>query len=51
MTTKIKQQTLIELLQKELDKTETMFYDKKVSHAYIIGYLQGLIKTTISELG
>jgi hypothetical protein len=49
MKTKNKQQILAEMLQKELNTTEQMWKEGK-SHAFIIGYLQGLIKTTISEL-
>jgi hypothetical protein len=49
METKTKQQILAEMLQKELDSTELMWKEGK-SHAFIVGYLKGLIKVTISEL-
>jgi len=46
-----KQQTasLIEVLQLSLDYSDHM-WDNKESHAKIIGYLQGTLKGTISEL-
>jgi hypothetical protein len=50
MKNKAKQQILAEILQKELDITEKMWDEKERSEAFIVGYLQGLIKTTISEL-
>lgn len=50
MKTKKQQQILAELLQKELDITEKMWNKKEQSHAFIIGYLQGIVKQAISEL-
>jgi hypothetical protein len=49
MKNKTKQQILAEMLQKELNSTEQM-WDEGKSHAFIVGYLKGLIKVTISEL-
>ena len=50
MKTKAKQRILAELLQKELDITEKMWEEKERSEAFIVGYLQGLVKQAISEL-
>ena len=51
MKTKAKQRILAELLlQKELDITEKMWDEKEKSEAFIVGYLQGLVKQAISEL-
>ncbi len=44
------QQILAEILQKELDATEKMWNEKERSEAFIVGYLQGLVKQAISEL-
>jgi hypothetical protein len=49
--TKQEQKILAESLQKQLDITDQMWKEDKFSHAYIIGWLQGVIKTTIVELG
>jgi hypothetical protein len=49
MKTKNRQQILAEILQKELITTEQM-WDEGKPHAFIVGYLKGLIKQTISEL-
>ena len=46
---KKKQQVLAEVLEAELAASEQMWKEGK-PHAYIVGYLQGLIKTTIKEL-
>jgi hypothetical protein len=50
MKNKTKQRILAELLQKELDVTEKMWNEKERSEAFIVGYLQGLVKQAISEL-
>ena len=46
-----KQQALAIVLQNTINETDRLFETKEQSHAYIIGYLQGAIKTTIYELG
>jgi hypothetical protein len=45
----VKTQALIKVLQKELDYSEKLWKEGQ-SHPFIIGYLQGVIKTTIIEL-
>ena len=42
--------TLIKLIEKQLIKTDTMFRDGSEPHAYIVGYLQGTLKTIQEEL-
>jgi hypothetical protein len=42
-------EAFIETLQTNLDKSEDM-WSKGISHAEIVGYLQGTIKGTISVL-
>lgn len=37
-------------LQEKLDHSDKMWEDGEFSHAFIIGYLQGIIKQTIDEL-
>jgi hypothetical protein len=49
MKNKTQQQQLVEMLQNRLNEVEQMWEENK-SHAYIIGYLQGTIKTVIIEL-
>lgn len=49
--TQHEQKVLAELLQKVIIKTNELFKTKEKSDAYIIGYLQGTIKTVIDELG
>jgi hypothetical protein len=39
-----------EILQQCLDQSESLWTSKTESHEYIIGYLQGAIKTVIREL-
>ena len=46
---KKKQQVLAEVLEAQLAASEQMWKEGK-PHAYIVGYLQGLIKSTIKEL-
>ena len=41
---------LKERLEKTLTATNEMFSDPKISKSYIIGYLEGAIKTTLTEL-
>jgi hypothetical protein len=41
---------ILKTLESLLQDSETQFTEKKVSHAYTIGYLQGGIKTIIKEL-
>ena len=48
MTKKEKKQ-IADKLQQAIDQTNKMF-DEQISHAYIIGWLQGSIKTAINEL-
>ena len=48
--TKKEQKILAESLQTQLDRTVQMWKDGQ-SPAYIVGYLQGVIKATIEELG
>jgi hypothetical protein len=50
MKDKSRQQILAEILQRELDVTEKMWNQKERSEAFIVGYLQGLVKQAISEL-
>ena len=46
----MKEKILADLLQKELEISEQLWKDGERSHAYIVGYLQGAIKGTITEL-
>ena len=41
---------ILELLKQSIIDTDKMFKTKSESHAYIVGWLQGVIKTTIEEL-
>jgi hypothetical protein len=50
MKTQTQQQILAEILQRELDITEKMWNEKEKSEAFIVGYLQGLVKQIILEL-
>lgn len=47
--TKEDQKILVDALQTQLDKTDQMWKEGR-SHAFIVGYLQGVIKATIVEL-
>ena len=47
--TKKEKQTLAESLQTQLDRADQMWKEGH-SHAYIVGWLQGTIKTAIIEL-
>lgn len=46
----MKEKMLADLLQKELEISEKWWTNGEYSHAYIVGYLQGTIKGTITEL-
>ncbi len=41
---------LAKTLQEKLDYSEKIWTEGEFSHAFIIGYLQGVIKQTIEEL-
>lgn len=41
---------LIEVLKKAIDESEEIWKNETQSHAYIIGWLQGTIRTAIWEL-
>jgi hypothetical protein len=47
--TKEDKKILVDSLQTQLDKTDQMWKEGR-SHAFIVGYLQGVIKATIAEL-
>jgi hypothetical protein len=47
---KTNQQLVKETLQKRLDESEELWNAREVSHAYIVGYLQGAIKSAIADL-
>jgi hypothetical protein len=49
MTKKAKKE-LVDLLNQTLQDTNKMFETQTQSYGYIIGYLEGTIKTVISEL-
>jgi len=49
-TQKTIENELAKLLQKHLEHSEKLWIDEELSHAYIIGYLQGTIKQAILEL-
>jgi hypothetical protein len=48
--TKKERKVLAESLKQTLQETDHMFTNSTQPHAYIIGYLEGIIKTTIKEL-
>jgi hypothetical protein len=48
--TKLEKEVLADVLKATLERTDEMFKSKEVSHAYIIGYLQGSIRGAINEL-
>ena len=48
--TKTAKKVLAELLKQTITDTDKMFEAQTQSHAYIIGYLEGTIKTVIREL-
>lgn len=50
MTTTNTQKNLATKLQEKLDHSDKMWTDGELSHAFIVGYLQGVIKQTIDEL-
>ena len=43
-------ENLIKLLNEGLTKADKLWDDKEVSHTYIVGYLQGIIKIAITAL-
>jgi hypothetical protein len=48
--TKEEKQILVKVLQSTINLTDDWFKTKEHSDAYIIGYLQGALKSAISEL-
>jgi len=48
--TKKEKQILVEMLKQTIVDTDKMFNDNSESKDYIIGYLQGAIKTAFREL-
>ena len=48
--TKTQIKTMIKLIERQLIETDKMFKDQSQSHAYIVGYLQGTLKTIKEEL-
>lgn len=44
------QKNLATKLQEKLDNSDKMWEEGEFSHAFIVGYLQGVIKQTIDEL-
>jgi len=48
--TKKEKKALAEMLKQIITDTDKMFHTQSEPEAYIIGYLQGTIKTTISKL-
>jgi hypothetical protein len=50
MTTTTPEETLAKVLQTHLEHSQKLWTDGELSHAYIIGYLQGTIKQAILEL-
>jgi hypothetical protein len=49
-TTKNIQNELAKVLQTHLEHSQKLWTDGEFSHAYIVGYLQGLVKIAIEEL-
>jgi len=47
---KKKNTQLIEALQSHLTTVNKLWDEKQQSHAYIVGYLQGVVEQTIEEL-
>ena len=48
--TKTQIKTMIQMIERQLTETDKMFKDQSESHAYIVGYLQGTLKTVAEEL-
>lgn len=48
--TKSEIKALVVMLEKALETSSELWEDKKVSHAYIVGHLEGTIKTVIQIL-
>jgi hypothetical protein len=47
---KTEKEILVRLLNNTIQDTDRMFYGQEVSHATIIGYLQGTVKAVIGHL-
>ena len=47
---KVNAQLVKQTLQQGLDESQRLWDAREVSHAYIVGYLQGVIKDAISDL-
>ena len=47
---KVNVQLVKQTLQKRLDESEELWNAREVSHDYIVGYLQGAIKSAIADL-
>lgn len=48
--TKTEKQAIIEMLWNALDRSAKDWDEKVLTHAYIVGYLEGTIKAVIREL-
>ncbi len=48
--TKKEKKALADSLKQVLEKSNELFQNQTQSHAYIVGYLEGAIKTAINEL-
>ena len=48
--TKKEKKALADSLKQMLQETDYMFTNSTQSHAYIVGYLEGAIKTAVREL-
>ena len=48
--TKKERKVLVESLEKVLEKSNELFQNQTQPHAYIVGYLEGAIKTAVREL-
>ena len=46
---KIKTKIIVEILKDALEVSEQMFESKEQAHAWIIGYMQGAIKSVINQ--
>lgn len=48
--TKKELEALLKMFEAALEESSKLWNEKEVSHAYIIGYLEGTIKSAINEL-
>ena len=48
--TNFQKQALADALKVSLEESNRLFKDENISKAYIVGYLEGTIKTVIREL-